>query len=76
MQYKKKVTVLTVITGVLVLVYGLTVFFDPERVNARNASFTWLPSGARDEADGIEITRQGAEPLVLVRKNDQWFSKI
>jgi hypothetical protein len=74
MPYKKKLILLGALTGILAILYGFTLFFDPERVNERNASFSWLPGSARDEADRIEVSRPGEEPLVLVRKNDSWFA--
>jgi hypothetical protein len=62
-------------------VYLLTVFFEPERVNARNAAFTWLPASARDLADRIEIrpgtaTGGAAGKLSLVRINGAWFADL
>jgi hypothetical protein len=74
MPYKKKLIILAALTGILAILYGFTLFFDPERVNERNASFSWLPGAARDDADRIEVSRPGGEPLVLVRKNDLWFA--
>jgi len=57
----------------LALVYALTLFFDPARTNARNERFTWLPAGARNEADRIEISR-GEDKLELVSRNGKWFA--
>jgi hypothetical protein len=80
MSYKKKAIILAVVTGVLALLYGFTLFFDPERVSERNASFSWIPGGARDEADRIEVIRSGeadsSESFTLVRKSDGWFALI
>jgi hypothetical protein len=73
MPYKKKLIILAVLTGILALTYGFTLFFDPERVNERNASFSWLPGSARDEADRREISSPEGD-RVLVRKNDLWFA--
>ncbi|MDR2551561.1 MAG: hypothetical protein LBD31_00110 [Treponema sp.] len=75
MPYKQKIRLLTVLACALALVYALALFFDPERSNARRASFTWLPPGARDEADGIEIIR-GENRLALSLKNGRWFALL
>ncbi|MDR2109978.1 MAG: DUF4340 domain-containing protein [Spirochaetaceae bacterium] len=73
MEYKKKLTGLVCLIGVLALVYGGTLVFDPERVNSRNASFVWLNAEGQDRADRIEISRAGSEPITLIRKNNEWF---
>jgi hypothetical protein len=75
MPYKKKIRILIISAALLALVYSLTLFFDPDRVNARNASFTWLPRGARDEADRIEIIH-GDEKLDLVFTNGAWYALL
>lgn len=74
-RYGKKILVLCGTAGVLLIVYLITLFFDPERVAARGAAFTWLPAGARDLADRVEITRPAAEKLVLLRNNGLWFAE-
>jgi hypothetical protein len=76
MPYKKKLSLLAAAAAVLALVYGLTLFFDPARTNARNAVFTWLPPGARDAADSVEISRGGGEPLSLVLRNGRWVTPL
>ncbi|MDR1308254.1 MAG: DUF4340 domain-containing protein [Treponema sp.] len=75
MPYKKKIRVLAAGAVLLALVYALTLFFDPDRINARRASFTWLPSGAREEADRMEITREG-EKLELIFRNGLWYALL
>jgi hypothetical protein len=75
MAYNKKILLLGSIAAGLALIYGLTLFFDPARINARNAAFTWLPAGARDEADRITITR-GTQELELVLQNGKWFALL
>jgi hypothetical protein len=75
-RYDKKIYTLAGIAGLLALVYVLTVFFDPDRVNVRNASFTWLSGDARDLADRIEISRPGEEALLLQRVNNKWFAAL
>jgi hypothetical protein len=75
-RYNKKIYTLAGIAGVLAIVYVLTLFFDPARVNARNALFTWLPAEARDMADRIEINRPGEEPLFIQRTDNKWFAAL
>ncbi|MDR2073140.1 MAG: DUF4340 domain-containing protein [Spirochaetaceae bacterium] len=75
MPYKKKILLLGSAAVALALVYGFTLFFDPARINTRNAYFTWLPAGARDAADRIEIFR-GEEKLELVVQNGQWAALL
>jgi hypothetical protein len=74
MPYKKKILILALVSCVLAVLYGFTLFFDPQRVSERNASFSWLPGDARDEADLIELIRPGQETLTLTRKNEGWFA--
>jgi hypothetical protein len=78
MVYKKKLVVLSGLVGVLAVVYLLTLFFDPERVNTRSAAFLWLDPKFRDQADGIEIARAGEwdNPLKLIRHGDDWYALI
>ncbi|GHV77952.1 hypothetical protein AGMMS49942_27730 [Spirochaetia bacterium] len=78
MVYKKKLIVLSALVGVLAVVYLLTLFFDPERVNARSAAFLWLDPKLRDQADGIEIAKAGEwdNPVKLLRRGDDWYALI
>ncbi|MDR2028068.1 MAG: DUF4340 domain-containing protein [Treponema sp.] len=76
MAYKKKLLFLLSLVGLLSLVYIGTLVFEPERVNTRNASFVWLPPELQDQADGIEITGNGAEPLVLERRGGLWVVPV
>ncbi|MCL1928227.1 MAG: hypothetical protein FWG07_05480 [Treponema sp.] len=71
MPYKKKLILLGSLAALLAIIFILTIVFDPARTNARNERFTWLPAGARDEADRIEIFR-GEERLEIVFKNGVW----
>ncbi|MCL1813590.1 MAG: hypothetical protein FWG29_08730 [Treponema sp.] len=71
MTYKKKLILLGSTAVLLAIVYILTIVFDPARTNARNERFTWLPAGARDEADRIEIYC-GGEKFEMVFKNGSW----
>jgi hypothetical protein len=74
--YTRKIYTLAGIAGFLTVVYLFTVFFDPDRVSARNASFTWLSAEARDAADRIEVSRPGEEALSLRRINNKWFAVL
>ena len=71
MPYKKKLILLGSLAALLTVIFILTIVFDPARTNARNERFTWLPASARDEADRIEIFREG-EKLEIVFKNGIW----
>jgi len=75
MAHNKKILLLGSVAAGLALIYGLTLFFDPARINARNDAFTWLPAGARDEADRITISR-GTQELELVLQNGKWFALL
>jgi len=90
MAYKKKVIILGASAIFLALGYLVTLFFDPGRINARNERFTWLPPGAREEADKIEISGGaipggavssgavnsggGNEKFELVLRQGKWFA--
>ncbi|MDR2630637.1 MAG: DUF4340 domain-containing protein [Spirochaetaceae bacterium] len=73
MVFKKKLLILSILTGVLGLVYTATLVFDPERVNSRDASYVWLQSEWVDQADRVEIYDQGKEGLTLIRNSGGWF---
>ncbi|MDR1031226.1 MAG: DUF4340 domain-containing protein [Treponema sp.] len=71
MVYKKKVLFLSGLVGVLALLYGGTLIFEPERVNSRNAAFQWLDPKMLDEVERIELSGLG-DALSLVRKDTAW----
>lgn len=71
MIYKKKVLVLSALVILLALVYALTLFFDPDRISARDASYVWLDGGLIPQADRIEISGSQGE-TVLSRINNRW----
>lgn len=73
MPYRKKRALLAAVLALLAAAYALALFFDPQRSAGRAARFTWLPPGARDQADRIEISRSG-ETLELVLRNGAWFA--
>lgn len=72
MAYKKKITVLLTIIAALVLVYALTVVFEPERAGARSAAFTWLDPKKSGQIEKISVSGAG-NTTELVRKNSRWF---
>jgi hypothetical protein len=76
MPYKRKILSLALTAGLLAILYGAVLFFDPQRINERNGSFAWLPAEARDEANRIEVSVPEAETITLVRKNGDWFALI
>lgn len=75
-RYNRKIAVLAGSAVILALVYLITLFYDPERVAARNAAFTWLPGEARDLAGRVEITRPDEQKFVLIRKSGSWFAEL
>jgi hypothetical protein len=72
MVFKQKLVVLSIITGVLGLIYAGTVIFAPERVNSRDASYRWLAPELANRADRVELYDQGTEGVTLVRNNGVW----
>jgi hypothetical protein len=78
MVYKKKLILLSSLTGFLALVYVITLFFDPERVSSRNAAFLWLDPRLQDQADRIELSKAGEwdKPVALVRRGGNWHALI
>jgi hypothetical protein len=75
MTYNKKVLVLSIIVGVLALIYAGTWILSPERLNSRDAAYVWLEREWLEKADRLEIINEG-EIITLVRKNDQWYAEI
>jgi hypothetical protein len=71
MTYKKQVLVLSILVAVLALIYAGTLVLTPERLNSRNAAYTWLEPKWADQAGRIEISG-GGETLALVRRNAVW----
>ncbi|MDR2071561.1 MAG: DUF4340 domain-containing protein [Treponema sp.] len=72
MTYNKKVLVLSIVVAALALIYAGTLILTPERLNSRNAAYTWLEPKWADQADRIEISG-GGETLGLVRRNALWY---
>jgi len=72
MTYNKKFTVLSGIIAFLVIVYILTIIFDPERRGARSAAYSWLEPGQKEQITGITIA-QSDETITLVRNGGKWF---
>jgi hypothetical protein len=73
MVFKKKLLILSILTGVLALIYAATLAFDPERVSSRDASYVWLDPKWVDQATQVEIQDKGNEGVTLVRDNGGWF---
>ncbi|MDR2397329.1 MAG: DUF4340 domain-containing protein, partial [Spirochaetaceae bacterium] len=73
MVYKKKVLLLTVLVGVLGLLYAGTWIFEPERVQSRSAAWQWLDPKRLDEIDRIELSGSSADPLTLLRQEGRWW---
>ena len=72
MIYKKKITILSGIIGVLAVVYILTVIFDSERVGTRSSVYSWLEPGQNDKISGITISNND-QAITLERNGGKWF---
>ena len=72
MTYKKKFTVLAGIIAALVLVYILTIIFDPQRIGSRTDAYSWLDLRQKNRIDRISINNQ-YETIVLEQRGGEWF---
>jgi hypothetical protein len=72
MTYNRKVLILSIIVAALALIYAGTLVLTPERLNSRNAAYTWLEPKWAEQADRIEISGEGGT-LTLVRRNALWY---
>jgi hypothetical protein len=72
MAYKKKLLVLSVITGVLALGYTAALLFNPDRVGARRSLYLWLDPKWLDQVDRLDL--RGDEDITLIRRGDGWFA--
>ena len=72
MEYKKKLIILLSITGVLALIYTVSLILDPEIAGSRSASHVWLDSRFAGRTARIVINTAG-ESSEFIRKNNQWF---
>jgi hypothetical protein len=72
MVYKKKVFILSILTAVLALIYAGTLFLSAERLNSRNAAYTWLDQKWVDLAERIEISGDSGT-ITLVYRNALWY---
>jgi hypothetical protein len=75
MAYKQKLAVLSGLTGLLALVYVLTLIFEPERAGRRSAAYSWLDERQLAQAERITISGPpGSDNAVeLARKNNAWY---
>jgi hypothetical protein len=72
MIYKKKLFVLSTVIAALVIVYTLTVIFDPQRRDERSAAYSWLDPAQTGRISGIIISTAG-ETINLARNGGKWF---
>jgi hypothetical protein len=72
MMYKKRLTTLIGLVGVLAIVYIGMLVFDPERMNTRSAAFTWLDAKSAQQVSGIEISNSN-DNINLVKRDGVWF---
>lgn len=73
MTYKKQVLILSIATAVLGAIFAGTLILTPERLNSRNAAYTWLEPKWAEQAGRIEISGGGNETLALVNRNALWY---
>jgi len=76
MSYKSHRARLSVLVGLLALVYGATFLFDPDRRAAGAAGYAWLDVESAERAIRIELTAplaDGPRTVTLVRKNNVWL---
>jgi hypothetical protein len=71
MAYKRKLLLLSLITGLLALGYGVSLVFSPGRLSVRDARYVWLDPKWLDQVDRIDI--RGGEDITLTRKQAEWF---
>jgi hypothetical protein len=71
MKYKQKARYLSILVGVLALVYAAALIFDPEQVQSRAAAYAWIDPRWLPQADRLEISGPGGA-VSLVRRNNLW----
>jgi len=72
MTYKNKIITLSGVIAALVIVYILTIIFDPQRMGSRSALYSWLEPGQNNRISGIKITKEG-ETVNLSHNGGKWF---
>jgi hypothetical protein len=72
--YKKKALCLSALLGLLILIYGGALVFDPGRVQSREAAYTWIEPRWLPQVDRVEISRPGEELRLLLREG-LWFAE-
>jgi hypothetical protein len=73
MPYKKKLIVLLTIIGSLVLIYTISLLFDPEVTGTRSASYVWLDSRLAARAARIVISNPGQDANEFIKRDGKWF---
>jgi hypothetical protein len=73
MTYKNKIIALSSVIAALVIVYILTIIFDPQRVGSRSDAYSWLEPGQNNRISGINITKAGEETVNLSHNSGKWF---
>ena len=72
MKYKQKARYLSVLVGVLALIYAVALIFDPQRVQSRAAAYTWIDPQWLPQAERLEISGPTGT-VSLVRRNALWL---
>jgi len=73
MTYKNKIITLSSVIAALIIVYILTIIFDPQRMGSRSDAYSWLEPGQNDRISGISITKAGEKTVNLSHNNGKWF---
>jgi hypothetical protein len=71
MTYKNKVVTLSGVIAALIVVYILTIIFDPQRRGSISDLYSWLEPGQNDRITGISI--KDNETINLSRNGGTWF---
>lgn len=73
MTYRRKLLLLSILTGVLALIYAAALLFSPDRLSSRGALHVWLDPGRRDQVSRIELRVRDGESLALIRDDRIWY---
>jgi hypothetical protein len=77
MEYKKKLTGLLILIGVLAIIYTSSLVFTPEHMGKIDSSYVWLYSKLALRAAKIVIVPAESQDspvgVELIKKNNQWL---
>ncbi|HCM26791.1 MAG: hypothetical protein A2Z99_12230 [Treponema sp. GWB1_62_6] len=75
MNFQRRIATLSVVTGILALVYALSLIFDPDRLAVRNSNSSLLDGKLTAKVERIELragAEAGGEIVALVRADGIW----